>query len=167
MATIEPGFSLKESASLTSLRLASVSDDPTEELACWGATLYAYPSIAHMRTVLAGLITLTDSGNTPTANIVSRHVFEWTAHACYMQEKLTEFMAAAEWKLAFELNLQADTGNQWVKKHGRKYDKSNYPDEALSPIRIKHIIAAYTNLQGLTLCYRVRTGHGPLGNSGT
>lgn len=122
-------------------------DAPTEELACWGATLYAYSSIAHVRTVLAGLMALSDSGNTPTANIVSRHVFEWTAHACYMQEKLAEFMAAAKWKPAFELTLQADTGNQWVKRHGHKYDKSNYPVEALSPIRIKHIIAAYTRYQ--------------------
>ena len=122
-------------------------DDPTEELACWGATLYAYSSIAHVRTVLAGLIALTDSGNTTTANIVSRHVFERTAHACYMQEKLAEFMAASKWKPAFELTLQADTGIQWVKRHGDKYDKSNYPEEALSPIRIKHIIAAYSRYQ--------------------
>ena len=119
-------------------------DDPTEELACWGATLYAYSSIAHVRTVLAGLIALTESENTPTANIVSRHIFEWTAHACYMQQKLAEFMALGKWKPAFELTLQADTGNQWVKKHGHKYDKSNYYEEGLNTIRIKHIIAAYT-----------------------
>jgi hypothetical protein len=122
-------------------------DDPTEELACWGATLYAYSSIAHVRTVLAGLVGLANSGNTPTATIVSRHIFEWTAHACYMQENLTGFMAAREWKPAFELTLRADTGNQWVKKHGHKYDDSNYPEEALSPIRIKHLIVAYSQYQ--------------------
>src|SRR5258706_16300179 len=73
-------------------------DDPTEELACWGATLYSYSSIAHVRTVLAGLVSLANSGNAPTATIVSRHIFEWTAHACYMQKNLTGFMAAGKWK---------------------------------------------------------------------
>lgn len=119
-------------------------DDPTTEaLAVWGATTYAYCSIAQVRTVLAGLLTLADAGNTPTGIIVARHIFEWTAHACYMKQHLGEFFAKSDWKSAFELTLKADTGNAWVKKHGHNYDPTPSPVDVLDPLRINKLISAY------------------------
>ena len=122
-------------------------DDATEELARWGIKLYAYSSIAHMRHVLAGVIILSDSGNVPSANVISRHAFEWTAHACYMHENLTPLMAERQWSQVFDLTLQSDTGNLWVKRHGHKYDDSSFPEDALKPLHISKLIAAYTKYQ--------------------
>src|SRR5207249_9404054 len=92
----------------------------------------------------AGLIALADAGNTPSGNILARHIFEWTALACYLVEKLKEFVANQQWAPAFELLLQTDTGNLWVKTHGHNYDKSSFPQEVAKPIRINKLIDAYT-----------------------
>jgi hypothetical protein len=121
------------------------NDPATEELVRWAITFHVYAEIAHIRTVLAGLIVLADAGNTPSASILARHLFEWTAMACYLVEKLKEVVANKQWQPAFEIMLQVDTGNSWVKTHGRNYDnKSSFPEDVARPIRIKHLIAAYT-----------------------
>jgi hypothetical protein len=123
------------------------NDEPTEELVCWGITFHVYSEIAHIRTMLAGLKALAEIGNTPSGNILSRHIFEWTAHACYMEQNLKGFIANRQWKLAFDLLLQVDTGNAWARDHGHKYDPTPFPEEILKPIRIKKLMAAYTKYQ--------------------
>src|SRR5262249_48031125 len=85
-----------------------------------------------------------DAGNTPSGNILARHVFEWTALSCYLLEKLKDLIANKQWTAAFDLLLQTDTGNALVKNHGAGYDNSSFPQEVAKPIRIKHLIAAYT-----------------------
>jgi hypothetical protein len=137
------------------------SDEPTEELVLWAITMYAYSSIAHVRTVLAGLIALADLGNTPAGNIVSRHIFEWTAHACYMAHALKGFIANSQWKLAFDLTLQADTGNLWVRNYAHVYDTSPSPVEVLKPLRINKLISAYAKYQ--TTEYRNTTAEDSYG----
>jgi hypothetical protein len=123
------------------------NDDPTEDLVRWGTTFHAYSEIAHIRTVLAGLVTLADIGNTPGGNILARHLFEWTALACYLLENLKPLYASREWKAAFELLLRTDTGNSWVKAHGHNYDTSAFPQEVAKTIRISKLIAAYKKYQ--------------------
>src|ERR1019366_6692460 len=81
-------------------------DDPTEELVRWGTAMYVYSSVAHMRAILAGLVVLTDIGNTSTADVVCRHVFEWAAQACFMKRNLTQHFANNDWRLAFGLQKQ-------------------------------------------------------------
>jgi hypothetical protein len=122
-------------------------DEPTEELVHWATRLYVYSSIAHVRTVLAGLIALADIGNTPTGNILSRHIFEWTAHACYMAEGLKELIFGKQWKRAFDLTLQADIGNLWLKSHGHQYDTAPFPEEIPTPIRVGKLMSAYAKYQ--------------------
>jgi hypothetical protein len=78
-------------------------DDPAEGLAIWGATMYAYSAIAHVRKILAGLVVLANAGNTPTADVVCRHVFEWAASACYVEQNLDRCFKDKQWKLAFQL----------------------------------------------------------------
>lgn len=123
------------------------NDEPTEELVCWGITFHVYSEIAHIRTVLAGLTALADMGNTPSGNILSRHIFEWTAHACYMEEKLKGLVTTRRWKPAFALLLQVNTGNAWAKNYGQNYDPTPFPEEILKPIRIKKLIAVYAKYQ--------------------
>jgi len=52
------------------------NDPATDQLANWGITFHVYSEIAHVRTVLAGLITLADTGNTPSATILARHLLD-------------------------------------------------------------------------------------------
>lgn len=143
---IEAGLRTATLPSVT--RPASGPDaEPTEELVHWGITFHVYSEIAHIRTVLAGLIALEKAGNTPSANILSRHIFEWTAHACYMTQHLKGHAEGRQWKEAFQLLLRADTGNAWAKDHGHNYEAAPFPAEILRPIRIKNLIAAYRKHQ--------------------
>ena len=122
-------------------------DDPTNDLVLWGIRNYAYSSIAHIRTVLSGLMDLAVSGNQPTIFIVCRHVFEWTMHSCYMVELLSRYMKNSDWKTAWELLLEVDTGNNWIKKHGPKYWSFVVSDEVPSSLRIKKLVKAYERHQ--------------------
>lgn len=131
------------------VRPAVGPDDPaTEELVRWAITAHVYAEIAHLRTILAGFLALADSGNSPSASILARHVFEWTALACYLMETLADLVPKKDWQAAFDLLVKVNTGNSWVKKHGQNYaPASSFPDEVESPIRIKHLIAAYSRHQ--------------------
>jgi hypothetical protein len=91
----------------------------------WAVTYYVYSVIAHIRTVLRGLIVLADSGNIPTAMVVCRHVFEWAAQVCYMNDNLQKHVAARDWDAARDLLNQAVIGSKWIKEYGHKYDDAN------------------------------------------
>jgi len=123
------------------------NDDPTEELVRWGATMYAYSSIAHLRKILAGLVVLADVGNTPTADVVCRHVFEWAASACYVEHNLMQYVSDRNWKLSFQLFLQLDGGNRWLRNHGHKYDAVPMQREAPQPLPVSTLVAAYEKYQ--------------------
>ena len=79
-------------------------------------------------------------GNTPSGNILSRHIFEWTAQSCYMAEKLKWFVTTHQWRPAFDLLLQANTGNAWVRDYGGHYAVTHSPKSTLEPIRINKLL---------------------------
>jgi hypothetical protein len=81
-------------------------NEPNEELAVFAMRLYAYSSIAHIRTILGGLVVLDDAGNTPSAEVFCRHVFEWTAHASYMVSNLEPRVEQSRWAAAFQVVSQ-------------------------------------------------------------
>jgi hypothetical protein len=120
---------------------------PTEELVLWGIKSYAYSSIAHVRTVLAGLRVLAASGNEPTSLIVYRHIFEWAMHASYALQNFTEHLKGTDFRSAWDLFLELDTGNSWVKEHGSKYVPAVQSDELLGSVRMRRLVAAYTKYQ--------------------
>lgn len=97
---------------------------------------------------LAGFLSLAESGNSPSASILARHVFEWTALACHLVEKLAEQVPKKDWQAAWGLLLKVSTANSWVKNHGHKYGPpDSFIEDVESPIRIKHLIASYTRYQ--------------------
>jgi hypothetical protein len=122
-------------------------DAATEQVVCWGITYHVYSEIAHIRTVLAGFLRLVEMKNVPSGLILARHVFEWTALACYLEQNLKGFISQRMWQAAFDLLLQADTGNQWARNHGPAYETLPFPDEILNPIEINKLIAAYAKYQ--------------------
>jgi len=122
-------------------------DDTTEELVTWAVHNYAYSSIAHYRTILDGLTVLAASGNEPTMFLVYRHLYEWTMHGCYMLQNFKLCLDNGDLKSAWELFLQADTANGWVKLHGAKYAPEISNDDIPNALRIKKLVAAYERHQ--------------------
>lgn len=80
------------------------NDKPNEALVLWESNYYNYCVIAHLRVVLRGIVDLIKVGNIPTAFVACRHVYEWTAHACYMSKNLGDHMAKQEWAEADSCN---------------------------------------------------------------
>ena len=50
--------------------------------------------------------------NIPTAIVVCRHIFEWAAQVCYMNENLGKYVAARDWDAARDLLNQAVIGGK-------------------------------------------------------
>jgi hypothetical protein len=125
------------------------NEAPTEELVKWGTKLYAYSAVAHIHKILVGLTCLAQAENVPAANIVSRHVFEWTAHGCYMHEKLKDCYERKDWEQAWTVLTPAAIGNIWARKHGAKYaPPSSQPLPTVpDPIRIRLAVSDYEEYQ--------------------
>src|SRR5690348_14212249 len=88
-----------EQIKLSPLTRPRVPDDkPNEELVIWCIRYYIYSVVAHSRTILRGLVQLIEAQNVPTALVVCRHIFEWTAHTCYMSQNLQNYVTRKEWK---------------------------------------------------------------------
>ncbi len=123
------------------------NDDPTEELVSWGIQYYVYSTIAHLRSILRGLVQLAQAGNIPTTFLVIRNVFEWTAHACYMNRNLANDVAKKDWARAWKLLSMAAMGNKWVKDHGPKYEPAMTFDGIPDPLSVANVVAAYEDYQ--------------------
>jgi hypothetical protein len=118
-------------------------EEPTEKLVSWGINYYAYSALAHVRTVLQGLILLADAGNVPTTYFSARNIFEWAAHACYMSRNLATYVNKKEWGRAWKLLSMAAMGNKWMKDHGPKYEPTAAFDGIPDPLNVANVVAAY------------------------
>lgn len=132
---------------LPSLRRPPVkpNEDPTEELVQWGTKVYVYSVIAHIRAILSGLVQLAQVGNIPASYIVSRHILEWAAHACYMSRNLKNYFQRKEWRRAWRVLTSAVTGNLWARKYGAKYGPGaqRHGVGVPGPLKIANLISAY------------------------
>jgi hypothetical protein len=124
-------------------RTFSTADERKHAYIRWAVSYYVYAVIAHIRTVLHGLIALADSGNIPTATVVGRHLFEWAGHVCFMRENLQTHIAAKDWDAARDLLDQAVIGNRFIKEHGHKYDPTQDTTTIPSTIRLNKVLASY------------------------
>jgi hypothetical protein len=129
------------------IRPAVPNDSPNEVLLLWGTTYYTYCVIAHVRVVLRGMAELLRLGNVPTAFLACRHVFEWTAHACFMSGEMERFVHEQDWTGAWELHSRAMAANRWAKEHGEKYEPGYAYDEIPDSVRVKKALKAYEQYQ--------------------
>lgn len=134
-----------EDISLPSLTRPAIGpkEEPTEELVLWGINYYVYSVLAHLRSISSALVQLAETGNIPAAYVLCRHVFEWTAHACYMNRNLKNYVTRKEWKRAWSLQSIVATGSLWVKKHGPKYDPMATMGGVPDPLTVPNLIKAY------------------------
>jgi len=121
----------------------SSEDDRTEALILWGVGFYAYSVIAHLRVVLRGLVLLAENGNLPATFVLSRHVFEWAAQVCYVNENLEKHISAKDWKAARELLDQVVIGGKWIKEHGHKYGPIETTSHIPDTLRLKNALMSY------------------------
>jgi hypothetical protein len=136
---------------------------PTKELVNWGATVYAFSLISHIRQNLAGLKTLLDTENEITACLVYRHLYEWTMHSAYMEQQLGAFAQQQNWVEAWELFLQVATGNAWIKNHGASSLPKAIVAEIPKQLRINKLVKAYeTHQQNLGIDVDVQDIYGLL-----
>ncbi len=67
--------------------------------------------------------------------------------AAYMNQQLSKLVIEKNWHDTFELFLQVDGGNSWMKKHGAKYVPGLPYDEIPDQLRLKKFVAAYEEYQ--------------------
>lgn len=111
----------------------------------------------HVQSVLKGLVQLAQIENTADSFVVSRHVFEWAAHACYMSHYITDHVTNNDWEEAWRLLSVAATGSLWMKIHGSKYAGTLpvQPPIALpKPIRISDAVGEYESYQSKGSVYK-------------
>lgn len=125
----------------------------TEELIRWGTNVYVYSMLAHVRKVLSGLLEVARTENVPVANVISRHLFECSAHVCYVCRRLTDCYESQDWNDAWDVLTPAATGNLWAKKYGDKYATagSEPTPPAADPVRIGVAISEYEQYQSKAL----------------
>jgi len=123
------------------------TEEPTEELISWGIQYYVYSLVSHVRTVLKGLTKVSDAENISAAFILCRHVFEWTAHTCYIDQTLRGKYKEKLWREAWDLLSAVTLGNLWIKRYGEKYKAPQIVGPVSAdvprPIRIGDAVTAY------------------------
>ncbi len=117
--------------------------DPTEGLVFWGMRKYAYSLIAHIRTVLRGILLLAEAGNAPTFIIIGRHIYEWNMQSSYAYMTFKSLLEGGDVKGAWELYLTICGGNGWIKRHGEKYAPEMANDEIEDPIHLREFKKFY------------------------
>jgi hypothetical protein len=130
-------------------------DNPNEELALFAIRVYAYSLIAHIRTILTGVVVLDDAGNSPSAGVLCRHIFEWTAHAAYIAEELSNHSKDCQWPDAFDVVSRFDRANSWIKKHGKQHGADPIQLGAPDAVRLKALDRGLRTIpRGIWLGYR-------------
>lgn len=127
-------------------------EPPTEDLIRWGVKMYCYALIAQLRKVLIALVQIAKTDNVPATTILARHIFELTAHACYMSRKLKSCFERNDWKQAWEVLGISARANTWAKRYGKKYGPMpSLPDgwtlEIPDVLRIGNAISEYEQYQ--------------------
>lgn len=91
----------------------------------FGVRYYAYTSIAHYRSILRGLVLLADGGNWSSANILTRHLLEWAAHATFTALKLKSLLRQENWDKGWKVLLKVNGGDLYFRRFGSKYLQEN------------------------------------------
>lgn len=137
---------------LPPLRRPLVKQDEakTEELVQWGICVCVYSLIAHMQKILAGLVQVAEAENSAVSAPVCRHVFEWTALACFSLGKLRDQFNHRDWEEAWKLLTKVALGSHWMRKHGGKYAAApalRTPIEIPEPVWIPKAVEEYESYQ--------------------
>ncbi len=86
----------------------------TLDLVNWGAQVYCFSWMRHFNTLISGIVILKDAGNTPSARIVARSVFELGAHAYYVKKHLKQHFDLGNFSAAWEFLTPIGVGSRYI-----------------------------------------------------
>jgi hypothetical protein len=86
----------------------------TAELVNWGTRVYCFSWMRHFCMLLNGIVLLKEAGNTPSARIVARSVFELGAHAYYVKKHLKQHTDAGNFSAAWKFLTPIATGSRYI-----------------------------------------------------
>lgn len=115
----------------------------THELVSWGAQVYCFSWMRHLSTLVNGIITLKDAGNTPSARILARSVFELGAHAYYVKKHLKQHLDFKNVDAAWNLLTPVMTGSRYINEQ--------HPEEGAmlpAPAHIAKVINSFGEMLG-------------------
>jgi hypothetical protein len=101
----------------------------TEELVSWGAHLYCFSWISHTRTMVSGIIILRDAGNSQSAAVLSRSVFELGAHAYYVKKHLKQHIGSKHLDAAWEFLGPIANASRYISEHHPR-ESALFPEAA-------------------------------------
>jgi hypothetical protein len=86
----------------------------TADLVDWGAHLYSFSWIRHFCTLVNGLVSLEEAGNTPSARVIARSVFELGAHAYYVKKRLKQHIDTGNLPAAWKFFTPIGTESRYI-----------------------------------------------------
>lgn len=118
-------------------------DSPTLELVQFDLKAYAYSSVSYVRDLLNELLVLMAAQNVAAVDLVIRGLYDWTMQATYVDQQNREPIKAGDFVECRQVMDRIQSGNGWVKKHGRQYWTPPFEDDIPDSLRIKHLVKAY------------------------
>jgi len=114
------------------------NEPATQELVNWSARVCCFSWIRHFSTLLNGVVLLKDVGNTPSAIIVARSLYELGAHAYYVKKHFKQHIDAKDFEAAWNFLTPIATGS--------RYMNEQYPETSEmfpTPAHISKIIKCF------------------------
>jgi hypothetical protein len=130
------------------LPLNGANSEPDEDRIRFGVQYYTFSSIVHFRHVLRGLVQVSDDANWASANILSRHLFEWAAHATFLKVKIPSLIHSEAWSKAWDILLRHNGGDLFMRRFGIKYNATRAQSQGIpEPYSIANILKVYASAQ--------------------
>jgi hypothetical protein len=122
--------------------------EPDENRIRFGVRYYTFSSIVHFRHVLRGLVQVSDDANWASANVLSRHLFEWAAHATFLKVKMPSLIRSGAWEKAWDILLRHNGGDLFMRRFGLKYEATSAQSQGIpEPYTIANILKVYASVQ--------------------
>ena len=111
------------------------SEPATRELIDWGIKFYCYPWLRHMTTLANGTVILLDAGNSPSARIVGRSIYELGAHAYYVAKHVKQHLGAKNLDAVWKFLLPVHSGSRFLNDIAPPEESEIFP----APVHIKKV----------------------------
>lgn len=113
-------------------------EQPTPELLNWGIQAYCFPWVRHLGVLIAGIVTLNDTGNRPAVRILGRSSFELCAHVYYVKKHLKQYLDSNDLSTAWKFLLPLASGSRYINEVHPK-ESELFP----APVHIRKVVNCF------------------------
>jgi hypothetical protein len=93
-------------------------------------------------------VQVSDDANWASANVLSRHLFEWAAHATFLKVKMPSLIRSGAWEKAWDILLRHNGGDLFMRRFGLKYEATSAQSQGIpEPYTIANILKVYASVQ--------------------